>query len=97
MIKKAVIFTIASIILFIIYIGVMKRNPKELFMLSEDEIIYHKNRVLICNDQTSVRYLYGYYKYVKKNDDEASFWKEDFGKETKKCPNIRMPIFGVTH
>ncbi len=66
----------------------MCRSPEVLFKLTDNEVEYHKSRVLKCNDQTSVRNLYGYYRYVLKNKRLALKWKEKMEKGVDNCNDI---------
>jgi len=80
----------------LIYFGSMHRSPKVLFNLTENELKYHKSRVLKCNDQNSIRRLAGYYEYVVKDESATQYWRNKFGNEKKKCPIVKSELSGIS-
>lgn len=84
MIKKlfiAVIILLLIGILFLLFTGNINRSPEDQFSLSKKEIKLHHDRVEKCNDQASVRMLYGYYKYVLKDYSTAQKWQKKMIKD----------------
>ena len=84
MLKKLFIVVILLLLIGIVFLlitGNINRSPEDLFSLSKKERAYHRDRVEKCNDPTSARMLYGYYKYVLKDYSAAQKWQNDAIKE----------------